>query len=47
MPEYNPQALELRVKGGRVNHNWCMGVDSHGYGGFGGAGMDVVDGRHA
>ena len=28
--------LELCVDDGRVNHSWCMGVISHGYGGLGG-----------
>ena len=28
--------LELRVEGRRVNHSWCMGVVSDGYGGLGG-----------
>ena len=23
------------MEGGRVNHSWCMAVDSHGYGGLG------------
>ena len=27
--------LELRVEGGRVDHSWCMGVVSHGYGWLG------------
>ena len=30
------------MEGGRINHSWCMGVDSHRHGGFGGAGMEVV-----
>ena len=30
------EALELRVKGGRVNHSWCMSVVRHGNCGFGG-----------
>ena len=33
--------------GGRVSHNWCMSVVSHGYGGFGGVRIEVVDGMHA
>ena len=41
------EALELRVKGGCVSHSWCMCVASHGYGEFGGAGMEMVDGMHA
>ena len=28
-----PEALELRVKCGRVNHSWCMVVVRHSYGG--------------
>ena len=28
------EALELYVDGGRVSHNWCMRVVSHGYGGL-------------
>ena len=39
--------LELYVEGGRVSHSWCMCVIGHGYGGFGGAGMEVVGGMHA
>ena len=34
---------QLRVEGGQVNHNWCMCVVSHGYGGLGG-GRDGVSG---
>ena len=41
------EALELRVLGGRVSHSWCMGAVCHGYGGWVGAEMDVVDGIHA
>ena len=41
------EALELRQEGGRVSHSWCMRVVSHGYGGLGGAGIEVVDGMHA
>ena len=32
---------------GRVNHIWCLGVVSHGYGGLVRAWMEVVDGEHA
>ena len=28
------EAQELRVKGIRVSHGWCMGIDSDGYGGM-------------
>ena len=41
------EALELRMESGRVNLSWCMGVDSHGYCGLGGSGVDVVLGRRA
>ena len=30
------EMLELCMEGGRVNHTWCIGVVSHGYGGLGG-----------
>ena len=40
-------ALERCVKGGQDSHSWCMCVVGHGYCGFGGARMDVVDGMHA
>ena len=39
------EALELRVKGRRDSHSWCMCVVGHGYGRLGvGARMEVVDG---
>ena len=42
------EALELRVKGGRDSHSWCMCVVGHGYDGLGVvARMEVVDGMHA
>ena len=41
------EALELRFEGGRVSHSWCMSVVSHGYGGLGGVGMEVVGWSHA
>ena len=41
------EALELHVEGGRVSRSLCMCVASHGYGGLGGAGMEVVDDMHA
>ena len=41
------EALQLRVKSEQVSHSWCMCVVSHGYGGLGGAGVEVVDGMHA
>ena len=34
------------MEGGRVSHSWCMCVVSHGYVGFGGGRMEVVDGMH-
>ena len=35
------------MEGARVSHSWCVNVVTHGYGGLGGAGMEVVDGKHA
>ena len=35
------------MENGRVNHSWCMCVVSHGYCMVGGAGMGVVDSKHA
>ena len=35
------------MDGGRVNHSWCMNVDSHRHSGLGGSRMEVVVGRHA
>ena len=43
VPEDDPRSA--RAARGRVNHNWCMSVVSHGYGGV--SGMEVVDGMHA
>ena len=40
------ETLELRVEGGRLRHNGCMFVVSHGYGGFGG-GRFADDGWYA
>ena len=39
------EALEMRAKSGRLSHNWCMCVASHGYGGLGG-GSDGGGGWH-
>ena len=33
------EALWPYVERWRVSHSWCMGVDGHGYGGLGRAGM--------
>ena len=38
------EALDPSVEGGRVSHNWCMCVVSHGYGGLCGGRDGVVDG---
>ena len=37
------EALELHEEGERVGHSWCTCVGNRGYGGFGGATMEVVD----
>ena len=39
--------LQLRVVSGQVSHGWCMCVVSHGYGWFGGAGIEMVDSMYA
>ena len=41
------EAAKLRVEGGRVSKSWRLYFVSHGYGGLGGAGMEVADGMHA
>ena len=33
------------MEGRRVNDSWYMGGVSHGYGGLGGSGMDVMVGK--
>ena len=35
------------MEGGRVIHSWCICVVSHSYGVLGGAGVEVMVGRHA
>ena len=37
------EALEQCVEVGRVSHRWCVSIIGHGYGG---AGIEVVDGMH-
>ena len=41
------EAQELYVEGLRVSHSWWICAVSHGHGGLGGVGMEVVDGLHA
>ena len=47
LPSTPEGGLQVRVEGERVDHSWFVGVVGHRYYWLGGAGMEVVVGRHA